>query len=185
MTPEQIERLAAATNALRPDWPVSSLRTFIERNLAARAYRDACVAFAWVANTSTETPRLILEPGPWWRAVVVGESNNPTRYPPKIEHECRVHPGEWADACRPCATEERAVDAGARLEPSHADIGHVRAVLAQTRGALCGHGVPRGNCLQQHETHETGPLAAEQDSRGATGHHDDAGAQIAGNEGEA
>lgn len=35
------------------------------------------------------------------------------------------------------------------------------------------------------ETRETGPLAAEQDSRGATGHHDDTGAQIAGNEGDA
>ena len=69
MIPTEIDRLAAATNALRPDWPVQSLRTFITTNLAERSYRDATVALAWVATDPTSrTPKRVLEAGPWWLA---------------------------------------------------------------------------------------------------------------------
>lgn len=155
MTPEQIDRLAAATNALRPDWPIQSLRTFIERNLANRAYRDACVAFAWVANTDTETPRLIVEAGPWWRAVSVGENDNPVRKPPKAHEECGRHPGQYRLACGGCAADKRAVreeaEAAAAEQAAVTKAGaltDVRAQLALTRAALCGHGVPASHCAE-------------------------------------
>ena len=74
MTPEETQRLAGAMNALRPDWPVTSLRTFITNELATRAYRDAAVALTRVAcDQASKTPRRVLENGPWWAAVVARE----------------------------------------------------------------------------------------------------------------
>jgi hypothetical protein len=76
------------------------------------------------------------------------EANRETRRrPPKRADECRRHPGEWADACRPCAVEDRAIDAGARSPGGTADASHVRAALTATRAALCSHGVPRSHCV--------------------------------------
>lgn len=66
-------RLAAAINALRPDWPHASLVTFLTRDLSDRAYRDVAVALTWVAcDPATQTPRRVLEAGPWWDAVAAG-----------------------------------------------------------------------------------------------------------------
>jgi len=85
-----IERIAAAMNQLRPDWPTPSLRTFITKNLATRARRDVCVALAWIAcEPNTATPARVLEAGPWWKAAgVTGELT-------------RRHPSA-ADACHTC-----------------------------------------------------------------------------------
>jgi hypothetical protein len=69
MNSNDVERLAAAVNALRPDWPVRSLITFITRDLGHRAVRDAAVALAWIAcDPDTQTPKRVLEQGPWWTA---------------------------------------------------------------------------------------------------------------------
>ena len=85
MNESEIQRLAAAANALRPDWPTASLRTFIANKLADRAYRDAAVAFAWVAaDERTKTPARLLEAGPWWQI----STENGTPRPPKPEQAC-------------------------------------------------------------------------------------------------
>ena len=57
LTKTEAERLAAAANALRPDWPVSSLLTYLSKH-KARAYRDVAVALAWIA-TDPQTKNLI------------------------------------------------------------------------------------------------------------------------------
>ena len=73
LTRADIERLAAAANALRPEWSVRSLCTLINTNLSVRAYQDVAVALAWIAtDPKTKTPGRILELGPWWRASVDG-----------------------------------------------------------------------------------------------------------------
>lgn len=65
----EIERIAAAANALRPDWPVSSLKTILAAH-AARPYMDLAVAMTVVAcDPATRTPARVNEPGPWWVAV--------------------------------------------------------------------------------------------------------------------
>jgi hypothetical protein len=65
----QIARLAGMAANLRPDWPQSSLFTFITRNLTSYAYRDAAVMLAWVAtDDQTATPKRVLEAGPWRKA---------------------------------------------------------------------------------------------------------------------
>lgn len=68
-TPDEIQRIAAAMNALRPDWKPSSLVTFLTRHHSARAYRDLAIAGTAVAtDTKTKTPQLLNEHGPWWAA---------------------------------------------------------------------------------------------------------------------
>jgi len=85
MDENEIQRLALMASALRPEWPARSLRTFIEKNLSNRAYGDAAVAFAWICTrTKTETPRLMLEAGAWWKAAGT-ESSSGTRPPTKAE----------------------------------------------------------------------------------------------------
>lgn len=115
----EVQRLAHAINELRPGWPISSLTTFIRRNLASRVYRDAAVALVWVAldadgagNPITDTPKRVLEPGPWWRAAEhSGSVVHHIRRPPKRGEECKHHVGEWADNCRGCRADVLAAPA--------------------------------------------------------------------------
>lgn len=117
MTPNQAERLAHAVNALRPDWPVRSLLTFIQKSLSDRAHFDAAVALAWVAaDPASKTPARVLEAGPWWKATVTEDGTVST-----VTTRCPQHPAEKAWSCRECA--DQTVDAGAGLAT-------VRAALA-------------------------------------------------------
>jgi len=65
LTREEGERLASAVSALRPDWPTSSLYTFIGQR-KERPYRDLALELVYVAlDPKTETPARIDEDGPW------------------------------------------------------------------------------------------------------------------------
>lgn len=68
-TPNEIERLAAVANAMRADWPIKSLRSYLSANLSTRTYQDLAVALAWICTDPvTQTPARLLENGPWWAA---------------------------------------------------------------------------------------------------------------------
>ena len=83
MNQTDIQRLAAATNALRPDWPTRSLITFLANNLGERANLDATVAMAWIAaDPQTRTPARVLEAGPWWQATRPAASETGAPQPP-------------------------------------------------------------------------------------------------------
>lgn len=75
MNPYEAERIAAAINLLRPDWPLKQLQTLLaDERITHRPRRDALVALAWVAcETNSASPYRVLESGPWWRAVAVDE----------------------------------------------------------------------------------------------------------------
>jgi hypothetical protein len=142
----QVHRLAGMAHALRPDWPVKSLVTFIDANLTARAHRDVAVALAYVAcDPKSATPKRILEAGPWWRATAV--EGNTTR-PPKREEACAI-----------CGREQ--IQHGLHAEHDFTDVDHAsrdrsnaahlaRAELAQSRASLCTHGVPATACRDHH-----------------------------------
>ena len=104
MNDYEIQRIAAAMNTARPDWPLKQLLTLLaDPRLANRPRRDVFVAMAWVASdVGTGNPYRVLESGPWWRAAMVETPQATVRHPPKREQECRVHPGEYADHCRVC-----------------------------------------------------------------------------------
>jgi hypothetical protein len=109
LTRTEVERLAAAAHALRPDWPLRSLCTFLERDHAHRAYRDVGVALTWVAtDPTTLTPKRMNELGPWWQAVASTETSG-GRYEP-----CDVggdaHRSYPKGRCGACRADELAVD---------------------------------------------------------------------------
>lgn len=119
MNDAEQQRLAHALNELRPTWPISSLRTFIARNLANRPYRDAAMALVWVAldvdaagNYVTETPKRVLESGPWWKAAEMNGTANVRPTPPKRTETCQIpgHEGYRADACGGCHADQLAGD---------------------------------------------------------------------------
>ena len=95
---DETERLAAMANALRPSWPVKSLTTFIVNELTRRTYREVAIALAWVAtDPATDTPKRMLEAGPWWNAsraqaatvsVVVTRCGEHTAHPAARCPEC-------------------------------------------------------------------------------------------------
>jgi hypothetical protein len=70
LTKTEAERLAAAAHALRPDWPVSSLLTYLSRHKAS-AYRDVAVALAWIATRRADQDPGAARRG---RAVVEGHA---------------------------------------------------------------------------------------------------------------
>lgn len=78
MNEHEIERIAAAANQLRPDWPIAQLRTLLKGDgLVNRPRRDVSVALAWVAcEVGTASPYRVLESGPWWRAAGIESAGN-------------------------------------------------------------------------------------------------------------
>lgn len=98
MNEHEIERIACAMHALRPDWPAASLRTLIAKKLGDRPRRDVTVALAWVAcESNSATPARVLEAGPWWKAAGV-EGSAQARDPYDANRFCNVcgkssHPG--------------------------------------------------------------------------------------------
>lgn len=121
----EITRLAAAVNALRPDWPHASLVTFISRDLSHRAYRDVAVVLSWVAcDPATQTPRRVLEQGPWWDAVAAGIGLAPaTPTNSTLEGTCKC--GLWVVRGEPHVC--------ARVGDPHAGAAAARAELAAAR----------------------------------------------------
>lgn len=126
MNESETRRLAHATNELRPDWPVSSLTTFIRNNLANRPYRDAAVALAWVATDqsieggpASTTPKRVLENGPWWRAALIDGPPVAARpHPLKAGEDCPRHLGQPAANCGGCRADQLAEDKPPSPEPS-------------------------------------------------------------------
>lgn len=100
----ELERLAAMANALRPDWPVRSVLTYLQADHAARAYTDVAVALAWVAtDPSTVTPKRLSEAGPWWTTTTAARDASPV--PRAGAPRCPVHDHEIATNCRSCRSE--------------------------------------------------------------------------------
>lgn len=101
----QIERIAAALHALRPDWPVQSLVKFIgdRRN---QPMTDLLVQLVMVAvDPETKTPARIDQDGPWKRVLQIAP---PERTAPHV-------PRSSADDCGICS-KQRSVCA---LDGSH------------------------------------------------------------------
>lgn len=105
----EVERLAAMAHELRPDWPVSSLCTWLMASHANRAYRDVAVALAWVAaDTATRTPKRMDEAGPWWQAVRTAGSDATYHH---FERCAQVgHTSYPAYNCSACRSEALQVD---------------------------------------------------------------------------
>ncbi|MCL2453756.1 MAG: hypothetical protein FWD18_00410 [Micrococcales bacterium] len=102
----EIDRLAAMANAVRPDWPIRSLRTGIATNHRARAYQDVAVAMAWIAtDPATRTPGRLDEAGPWWDAAQAGSSGQEHGRSDPRSPRCQVvghgsYPVRNCGACR-------------------------------------------------------------------------------------
>lgn len=108
-TPTELARIAALANALRPEWPIRSVLTYLEQNHAARAYRDLAVAMAHVAcDPETKTPRRLSESGPWWRATC---EPTMTAIPAATDARCTVYGHEhYRLPCRGCRAEALAAN---------------------------------------------------------------------------
>jgi len=106
----EAERIAAAINVLRPDWPVRSLVTLLGKDqLKHRPRRDVLIALAWVASeTNSHTPARVLEAGPWWKATQAEGAtggNHPHPLRAGDPDECRTHKGQHVNHCSGCAAD--------------------------------------------------------------------------------
>ena len=118
---DETERLAAMANALRPDWPLKSLTTFIVNELTRRTYREVAIALAWIAtDPATDTPKRMLEAGPWWNA-----SRAQAATVSVVVTRCGEHPDHPAARCPACEEANRG-------EVDHqAGVALVKAALAK------------------------------------------------------
>lgn len=136
----EIERLAQMAHALRPDWPVKSVHTWLAASYTDRAYRDVAVALAWVAtDAKTVTPKRMDEMGPWWVATRAASSDaTDTRFTrcPQPGH------GSFpASNCGACRSEDIAGE-GTRTDPRHTDPEHLAIYERGARRARAAIKVP-------------------------------------------
>lgn len=115
MTPIELHRLAGAIATLRPDWPASSLQTFLDRHFAYRPIRDVAVALTYVAlDPDTTNPGRVLEAGPWWQASATSDVprtiNDCPRHP---EHGLRIDTRTGNSTCAGCHVDAHADDSSA------------------------------------------------------------------------
>ncbi len=136
----EIERLAQMAHALRPDWPVKSVHTWLAASYTDRAYRDVAVALAWVAtDAKTVTPKRMDEMGPWWVATRAASNDaTDTRFT-----RCK-QPGHGsfpAANCSACRSEQIAGE-GTRTDPRHTDPEHLAIYERGARRARAAIKVP-------------------------------------------
>lgn len=63
----ELQMVAAAMHALRPDWRTDSLLTFLEKHHSDRPFRHLAVAACAIAvDPKTTTPLLLNSQGHWW-----------------------------------------------------------------------------------------------------------------------
>jgi len=148
LTRAEIDRTAAAIHNLRPDWPTKSLATFIGTDMASMAYADVVTALAISAvDPKTQTPRRVLEAGPWWAAVqaAFGGGSHGTTVPGPSSRRCTVdgHGTELAPPyCRSCiadaqvAAEIAREEAGIEPEPTLAWSPEQAAINARGASAV-------------------------------------------------
>jgi hypothetical protein len=92
MNDHEIDRIAAAMNMLRPDWPKQQLRTLLnDERITTRPRRDVCVALSWIAaEPASHNPYRVLESGPWWRAAGVEGSVTPGPEKIAADQRCSI-----------------------------------------------------------------------------------------------
>lgn len=130
----EIERLAQAAHALRPDWPVKSLCTWLMTDHASRAYRDVAVALAYIAtDTATVTPKRMNEMGPWWSAVkLAGSDATPLHYARCEEPGHSSYPAHNCGACRAEQLEADTATAPPTIpDPAQAEVSTRGAALVR------------------------------------------------------
>lgn len=137
-THDEVERIAASMNQLRPEWSTRSLVTFLHK-FDARPYRVLAVAATYVAtDPRTLTPNLLTEHGPWWVAAATLDDHTDHRFT-----RCTLpgHGSFPATNCSACRSEhiERtgeppsAVEDTTTSETARVGAHTVRAALAAAR----------------------------------------------------
>lgn len=157
----EAERLANAIHSLRPDWPLTSLLTFLHAK-KNKPLLELTVQLAWVAQLpDSKTPARVDFDGPWRRAFLgAGVQSAPAaRYPlpddcavcggPRVgthaDHEYRepLPPESWArptpeqraalEAARVQA--EKQLTAAQEVEPERTKRDPAEVIAAHTNGA--------------------------------------------------
>jgi hypothetical protein len=137
---------------LRPDWDYPGCLAAIGAMKHKHPLDLAMAAVRLCATADAKSPgALKTEQGQHWREKVAPRT---VRQPPKREQECRRHPGEWADACRPCRAEEIAKaqeEPTGPVEPQTTASGYAAAIRGQLASFLantCLHGTPLSRCAE-------------------------------------
>ena len=132
----QIERIAAAIHALRPDWPIPSLKKFVS-DRAHQPMTDLLVQLTIVAvDPETKTPARIDQDGPWKQALGYrpAEHNTSAHIPRASSDDC------WICSRRPeaCARDDshEYEQVNRRGKPATAETINAAKKAAKTKGEV-------------------------------------------------
>lgn len=99
-------------------------------------------------------------PGAIKRPFVPAAQEPGPRFPAKAGEDCRIHPGEWIDTCRACASDRLVGMRTARPQEAAADVpGHVAALRALTR--MTTHPTPDATTREVRALSQTDDRATE------------------------
>lgn len=108
---EEIQRVAAAMNAHRPDWRLTSLTTFLTDRCAMKPYRTlAIAAIAIATDPKCATPNLLAQDGPWWAGAFQATGEKPPLVRPSDLPRCPTHDMQLPQSglCSSCEAERKA-----------------------------------------------------------------------------
>lgn len=98
MNREEATRIAAAINALRPDWPRAGIFKLLGHEyLIGRSLETATRALVEVAlDPTSQKPTRVLEPGPWWNSTHPRDRNTSSSIRRAGPSDCDIcgHPAE-------------------------------------------------------------------------------------------
>ena len=172
MNDHEIQRIAAAMHAARPDWPASSVATLIRKNLADRPRRDVFVALAWVASEpGTSTPARVLETGPWWRAAGV-EGTTSKRNPFDPGGNCSTCSLEEDQCRRVWSGDHDYISVAAYAKTVNRDPERIRRIVEAAKGEVTPTrtpAAPKEASVAQRDHSECEEAITAAAARGRTG----------------
>lgn len=80
LTTSEITRIARAVIAVRPEWKMNEVYTYLDQRMRDRGFQELLIAAVWVASDPNTRKLVRLEAsGPWWLPVGQGQLGVKTR----------------------------------------------------------------------------------------------------------
>ena len=139
LTTSELTRIARAVIAIRPDWQLNEVYTFLDQRMKDRGFHELATAAAWVAADPLTKKIIRLESsGPWWNLLAQGEL---TRGAPDVPDHLRCFTCKRTESeCDGLKTQTHVFRSVTEVERDHAlaladpvALERRRALIAQAR----------------------------------------------------
>lgn len=121
LTTSELTRISRAIIAIRPEWQLNEVYTFLEQRMRDRGFHELATAAVWVAADPLTKKIIRLEAsGPWWNLLAQGELMRGT---PEVPDELRCFTCKRAESeCDGAKTQTHVFRSVTEVERDHAAV---------------------------------------------------------------